>query len=243
MGIYTDLATTSQSIKTGKPRIGLDRSSAQQLLAKAAIMDPTIGSDYAATDEVQTIPEQTDAGAADTYTLTFTFPRQNSGKGLIFTTAAIAYDAVDTVIETAIDVAATAATWVAWTNADISVSMAGAAGLDDGTVTLTFDGASVNEEPFEITVLTATGFTKTGDAVRTTGGQLDRPAAQALFDLGIVTGTLQDSAEAPADWTKPASLTKRPRINLIQDLATQTIWEDGTDDAYNAVAALYSFTT
>jgi hypothetical protein len=242
MGIYTTLTTNSQVIgPAAKPRVGLDRSSAEQLLNKALVFDPSIRTAFAAQDEVQTIPEQTDAGVGDTYTLTFTFPRQNAGKGLVFTTAGIAYDAVDTVIETAIDVAATAATWTAWTNADISVSMAAAAGLDDGTVTLTFDGASVTEEPFEITTLAATGFTSVGDAVRTTGGQLDRRATQTLYDLGVIEGTLQDSAEAPT-WTRPTSkLLKRPRLSLIQDLAVQTVWEDGTDDAHDAVAALYAF--
>ncbi len=237
MGIYTNLVTGSQSIgPAAKPRVGLDRSSAEQLLNKAAVIDPVVRTAFAAANEVQTILEQTDAAAADTYTLTVSIPKI----GITFTTAAIAYNAVDTVIETAIDVAATAITWVAWTNADISVSMAGAAGVDDGTVTLTFDGTSVAETPVDATVLTATGFTKTGVIARATGGQVDRDATQALIDLGIVAGTLQKSGDTPT-WTKPTTkLLKEPRISLIQDLAFQAVYEDGSDEAYDAVAALYA---
>ena len=236
MGIYTNLATTTAFIKTSKPRVGLDRSSANQMLNKADVFDPAIGSAYAAGNEVQTIPTQTDSGAADTYTLTINLPRLAVGT---FTTAAIAYDAVDTVIETAIDVAATSAAVTGWTNADISVSMGGAAGASDGTVILTFDGTSVANQPVELTVLTATGFTKDGPVVRTTGGQQNRQATQALYELNAIAGTLQQSAEAPT-WTKPESNGQtRPRTSLLRDLALQTIVEDGTEDAYDAIVALY----
>ena len=59
MGIYTTLTTTDSMVigPAAKPRVGLDRSSAEQLLNRAAILDPTIGTTFAATDEVQTIPE------------------------------------------------------------------------------------------------------------------------------------------------------------------------------------------
>ncbi len=239
MGIYTTLTTTNSQVigPAAKPRVGLDRSSAEQLLNKALVYDPSIRTAYAARDEVQTIPEQTDAGVGDTYTLTFTFPRQNAGKGLTFTTAGIAYDAIDSVIETAIDVAATAATWTAWTNADISVSMAGAAGLDDGTVTLTFDGASVSEEPCVLTVLTATGWTQDGVIARTTPGQTDRNGAQALFEVGAITGAFWICGNTPS--LTAGTTLKRPRAGLITDLAMVAAWEDGNDAIYDACRALY----
>ena len=235
MGIYTDLATGSSTIKAAKPRVGLGRASAEALLAQAEKFDPTIASDYAAQDEVQTIPEQTDAGAGDTYTLNIVIPKI----AINITTAAIAYDATAATIEAAIDTAATAATWTDWTNADISVAEENSAGLDDGYITLTFDGDSVTERGVEVIVLTATGFTKSGVSARTTGGQTDRKATMALFYLGVVTGTLQDSVEAPSDWTKPAALVKRPRYGLIKDLAHQAAVEDGSDDVITAVNALY----
>lgn len=239
MGVYTNLADLSQSIKQEVPRVGLDRSSAHQLKNRVHIFDAAIRAPYAALNEVQTIPEQTDAGAGDTYTLTIDLPWLAVGT---FTTAGIAYDAVAATIETAIDVAATAAGVTGWVNGDISVAMVGAAGLDDGAVTLTFDGASVANTPATLTVLTATGFTKTDPIVRTIGGQVDREATQALFDLGIVSGTLHQSLDAPADWVRPTAPNgKKPRIGLIKDLATQASYEDGTDEILAAVAELYQF--
>lgn len=237
MGIYTDLATGSNTIAPAVPRSGLDRSSAEQLLSKAVRHDPLIGSAYAARDDVQVIPEQTDAAAADTYTLTIALL---GSVDVSFTTADIAYDAVDTVIETAIDVAATAATFPTWTNADISVSMGGSAGVDDGTVTLTFDGASVTETAVALVILTATGFTKTDPIARTTTGQADRKAAQALFELNAVSGTLTASGVAPTDWVRPATGGQsRPRKGLLRDLAVQSIIEEGDDLVYDAVVAIY----
>ena len=237
MGIYTNLATGSVSIAASKPRAGLDRASAEQLLSKASQHDPLIGTVYAAKDEVQTIPHQSDSWAADTYTLTISLPRLAVGT---FTTAAIAYNATAATIETAIDVAATSASVTGWTNGDITVAEVGSAGVSDDAVTLTFDGASVTEQPAEATVLAATGFTAVTPVVRTTGGQVDREATQALFALNVISGTLQQSAEAPSDWVRPAGVGQsRPRAGLIKDLAVQATWEDGTDDAYNAIAALY----
>lgn len=233
MGIYTDLASTSPI--AAKPlAVGLDRSSNSQMLANAEIADPALRTVNAATDEVTTIPEQTDAGAADTYTLTLTFHGRLAGEAPI-TTAAIAYNAVDTVIESAIDTAMAA--FPSWTNADISVAMGGAAGLDDGTVTLTFDGASVTGAGVEVD-LVATGFTETTPIVRTATGQADRKATQALMDLNVISGALHAAPALPT-WTKPESFGRRPRTHLIGDLARMTVAEDGNSDAYDAVKALY----
>lgn len=232
MGIYTDLANSNRV--TSGPGVGLDRSSGGQLLSKAALHDPTVSPALAASNEVSVIPEQTDAGVADTYTLTLDF--YGALKGTSVTTAAIAYDAVDTAIESAIDTAAAALP--SWTNSDISVAMAGAAGLDDGTVTLTFDGASVAEIPCVVT-LAATGFTATTPITRT-AGKADRKALQALFDLNVVSGTVHDSPNAPTDWVRPESTGQtRARYQLIRDLAVLASQEDGTDEIIDAVAALY----
>jgi len=235
MGIYTDLASTSPI--PGKPRVGLDRTSGEQLLSKAALHDPSVGSAYAGADEVSVIPEQTDAGAADTYTITLEFPTVAGGTTV--TTAAIAYNAVPATIEGAIDTAMTSASFPSWTNADISVSGSGAAGIDDGTVTLTFDGTSVNNIPCLVT-WTATGFTANGSTTRSTPGQVDRKAAQALFELNVISGSLWNSGEQPSGLTRPASNGQsRPRYQLIRDLAIQAAVENGKDYIYDAVVALY----
>ena len=95
----------------------------------------------AAVDEVQVIAQFIRAPSGGTYTITL-----DDGVEDPITTGNIAYNAADTVIETAIDVAMTAASYPTWTNADISVSMGGAAGISDGIVTLTFDGTSVDDK-------------------------------------------------------------------------------------------------
>ena len=237
MGIYTNLATGSQTIKTAKPRIGLGRASAQYLLAQAATLDPPIRTALAAADEVQSIPHQASSGALDTYTLTIRLPGLQRGT---FTTAAIAFDAVDTVIETAIDVAATAAAVTDWTNADISIAMVAAAGVSDGIVTITFDGASVTEQVALLTDMTCTGWTQDGVITRTTDGGPDREAMQAMIDLGIVAGAAPSTGDAPT-WTRPTLLSTRtrPRVNVIQDLAQQSSYEEGTDEVASAVKTLY----
>jgi hypothetical protein len=235
MGIFADLASTAQY--PGKPLgVGLDRSSTQQILAAADYSDPVIAALYAAADEVATIPHQTDSGAADTYTLTLTFHGSLAANDAV-TTAAIAYNAVDSTIEAAIDTAMTAASFPSWTNADISVLEDGAAGVSDDAVVVTFDGASVTEAPVVIT-LTATGFTATTPIVRTTAGQADRKAMQALIQLNVITGTLHDVGETPT-YTKPAALGRRPRTQCIRDLALLVTAAEGNEDVYDAVVALY----
>lgn len=237
MGIYTDLATGSSTIKPEAPRVGLDKASAHQLLNKAAIFDPTIGSDYAAADETSRIDQLTGTPTAGTYTLTFTMPTTDE----TFTTAGIAYNAAASVIETAIDTAATTAAITDWTNGDISVSEENTFGLSDGYCDFLCENA-VGEMPVIITIDTSsvTGIGGAQTITRSTPGQGDRNAAQALFEMNVVEGTLHNSGEAPTDWVKPTSpTTKKPRAGLIKDLAWQATIEDGTDDAYDAVAALY----
>jgi len=233
MGIYLDLSSTSPI--ADKPlAVGLDRSSNSQMLANAAISDPSLRTAYAAIDELAPIPEQTDAGSSDTYTLTLTPHGRLSGEDAV-TTASIAFDATASTIESAIDTAM--ASFPSWSNADISVAEENSAGLDDGFITLTFDGTSVDETAWIVT-LVATGFTETTPIVRTTPGQGDRKATQALFELNIVAGSLHDIPDTPT-WTKPDSLGRRPRTHLIGDLAKQATAEDGNDEAYDAVKVLY----
>lgn len=232
MGFYTDLTTNSAAIGTSAPRAGIDRASASQLLQKAAQHDPDVPASLASRDEVTVIPEQTSAGVADTYTLTFTFPNLSQAD---ITTGSIAYDAVDTVIEAAIDTAFAA--FPSWTNADISVAMSGAAGLDDGTVTLTFDGVSVASTP-SIVSMTPTGWTQDGVITRT-GGQGDRKALAALLALNVLSGTVHDIG-GTVSFTRPDSVGQsRPRTGLIYDLAIVTVVEEGSDDVFNTLAPLY----
>lgn len=89
----------------------------------------------AGVDEVQTLAQI--ASTSGNWTLTFTIP----GTVLPVTTASLSFDISNTELETAIDVAATAAEVVGWTNGDISVS--GVADINAGDLVMTFDGTSV----------------------------------------------------------------------------------------------------
>jgi hypothetical protein len=112
--------------------------------------------------------------------------------------------------------------------------------LDDGTVTITSDGASVLNEPADLVDLTATGFTKTGPVTKTTSGSGARKAVEALFELNVVSGTVNDPVDAPSDWVKPATNGQtRPRTKLIRDLCLAAAADDGNDNVYDAVVALY----
>jgi hypothetical protein len=204
------------------------------LIAGATKVDPALGSAYDAIDEVQSIPHQSSSGVGDTYTLTISLLRLQIGT---FTTAAIAYDATAATIETAVDVAATAAGVTDWTNGDITIAQAAAAGVSDGIVTLTFDGTSVAEEPCILTVMTPTGWTQDGVLTRTTPGQTDRNGAQALFAVGAITGSLWICGETPS--LTVGTTLKRPRMGLLVDLAMSAAWEDGNSAIYDACRALY----
>jgi len=107
-------------------------------------------------DEVQVIAEYLRAPSGGSFTLTL-----NDGVDAAcpVTTAAIAYNAAAATIETAIDVAMTAAGYTAWVNGHISVTESGTAGISDGTVTLTFDGASVDDKNWLPTVINGASLT------------------------------------------------------------------------------------
>ena len=98
----------------------------------------TVEGSTAPTDEVQVVQQYVRAPTGGDYTITV-----DDNVNAPVTTAAIAYDDADTVIQAAIDTAMTSASYPSWTNADITVLDGGSAGLSDGTVTLTFDGTSV----------------------------------------------------------------------------------------------------
>ena len=174
--------------------------------------------------------------SAGTFALTFVM----NTTGETFTTAGIAYNATAATIEGAIDTAATTASITSWTNGDVSVSEEGSAGLSDGYCDFLCEN-SVGEMPVIITIDTSsvTGIGGAQTVTRTTGGQGDRKATQALYELNVVAGTLQASGDATV-WTRPESVGQsRPRYGLIKDLTLQAVYEDGTDDAYDSIVGLY----
>jgi len=161
-------------------------------LAQVPVVTTTQGA--MATDEVQTVVQYGRAPTGGTYTLWI------SDGTTSFTTADIAFNAAAAVIETAIDVAATAATYPAFTNGDITVAeVGGVAGVSDGGgVTLTYDGASVTNTNFETTIINGaslTGTTITGGS--TLGLQMlvlnsdvtNRVPVGGRFTIATETGT------------------------------------------------------
>lgn len=154
MGIYTDLLNNAKSWDSGEQTgansdtVAGDRAITREIKAfKTRQGDPDIGNDFAATDEIQSIATYAITAESGNFTLTVLL---RSGEW--FTTASIAYNANAATIETAIDVAATAAGITDWTNADISVALG--TDLNAGDLTLTYDGDSVtdvNHQPVVIT--------------------------------------------------------------------------------------------
>lgn len=229
MGILTDLAGV---IASDYPA-ALDRSARQKLLSTARKLDPELTVENSAKDETFHIPVQTSSGVGDTYTLTFEF--YGRLRGVKFTTNSIVYSSNEGPIESAINSKASAAI-PGWIDSDILAIGSAGNGLSDGTLDFEFS-ASVAGVPCVVT-LTPTGWATDGTPSRTVKGQGERPALQALFALGFVTGTVHHSPEVPTDWARPETSAKGNR-QLIYDLANLASIEDGTDAILNTVLALY----
>lgn len=143
--------------------------------------DPTYHPRDAAKDEVQSIAQHVPTVSGGDFTLTVTL-----FNGETFTTADIVYEASAATIETAIDVAATAASITDWTNGDISVS---GGHLNTAPVVLTYDGASVLSQKHFLTVIDGTGLTGGGSAgaiTVSTDGQPNRPAVATMDLIGLI---------------------------------------------------------
>lgn len=162
--------------------------------ANAATIESAIDTAVAAVDEVQTIPQFTAPVSGGTFTLTIKLP----GVAPI-TTAAIAYDANAATIEGAIDTAVTAAgTVTGWTNGDITVAVTTTLVAGDGT--LTYDGASVDDQAVGLATIDGALLTGGGSAntiVRTNPGH----APVSGWSAGDITVAGGDLTSAPVTLT------------------------------------------
>jgi hypothetical protein len=182
---------------------------------------------YDEANEVQSIAIYDGTVSGGTFTLTITL-----SNGETFTTAAIAFDAVAATIETAIDVAATAAAVTDWTNADISVA---GGTLDSAPVTLTFDGDSVENAHHVLTVVDGTELTGGGSAgavTVTTNGQAKRMAWAILKATGAIGGTPLPQGTSGAVTAGPGIANP---IRLSQGTIRALAKEAAFDDANAAV--------
>ncbi len=142
-------------------------------------------------DEIQVIAQYARAPSGGTYTLYF-----DDNVETPLTTAAIAFDATAATIETAVDTAFTA--YPSWTNGDVAVTESGSAGISDGTVTLTFDGTSVDEKNWDPTIVdgalltgvTASSGTSLGlQSLVLNSTNTDLVPVGARFTIATETGT------------------------------------------------------
>lgn len=114
---------------------------------------------------------------------TLTFLLKN---GETFTIAAAGFDVSAAALETLIDTAATGVV-TGWTNGDITVT-ASTTDLQDGTLTLTFDGTSVSNEPSH--VLTTMVDSRTGGVSPATLISNTTVCLQTAIDLAAVAASI-----------------------------------------------------
>lgn len=186
--------------------------------------DPAYLARDAVKTEVQSIAQHVPTISGGTFALTVKL-----FSGETFTTAVIVYEASAATIETAIDVAATAASITGWTNGDITVA---GGHLNTAAVTLTFDGASVVSQKHFLTVIDGallTGGGSAGVVSVTTDGQPNRPALATMNLIGLI-GDTQPIGNLPvsADYVGvQGSLHLNPNELVLRMLATEAGIETG----------------
>lgn len=223
MGVFQDLLNNAKTFKSGSPLAQY----VQSLINRQ--VDPAAGSAAAAaTDAVHTLAVSTQTSG--TFTLTFTLRN-----GETFTTGALTYDDIVGDIETAIDVAATAASITGWTNGDISVS---GGAVDANPVVFTFDGDSVSGINHPVTVLNDVDGAggAWGSVSITTDGQSLRRALDVMLALGVLdSGTIKPQADAASTtaWVIGPNWGKVPG-NIVRDLFRELAEEDVNNDTYHA---------
>lgn len=192
-----------------------------------------------AANEVQSLAQYAENFSSGEFTLTIKLSNASE-----FTTAGIAYDATAATVETAIDVAATAASLgIGWTNGDISVSNGP---LTTTALLLTYDGASVDELSHNqavINVNTLSGGTLATPAEETLSGgtENDRNAWASLIALGIA---LEGDVPPLGDDTVPFNRASDPGNNpgypssaTIRALAAEASIADDNISTQNEVLA------
>jgi len=193
-------------------------------------------------DEVQTINQYANNPTGGTFTLTVDLQGEPA-----FTTAAIAFNANAATIETAIDVAATAAAVGGWTNGDITVA-AEATNLTDGDITLTFDGNSVDELLHTLSTVNPAALVlldPLDDPAEstTTAGEEVRPALAALLAAGIFGGTLPEQGAAPSGVVDAHGFELGPNPHRVSNdtikaLCLQAARDDGREELYGELLAI-----
>jgi hypothetical protein len=227
--VLADLLASPKTFSATKPRTGDNRLIHQQL---AEILrdqgDFEYPAGYTGVNEVQNIAIFGGSVSAGTFTLTVTL---RSGQS--FTTAGIAFGANAATIQTAIDVAATAAAVPGWVNGHIVVS---GGPLTTTPLVLTFSGASVAANNHGQTTINGAGLTggTAGAATTSVDGQTNRKAWATLKVLGLVTSA------PPAQGANPTGIVTSPKGAIPHGLSKTTlkalITEAAIEDLNNGVS-------
>lgn len=234
MGLITDFLSASVGIDHDLPIDPLDSRAYRELQAIENRGNFALPVSLQAVDELQSIAIYVPTVSGGTFTLEFVLASDET-----FTTAAIAFNAAASVIETAIDTAATAASIVGWTNGDISVA---GGDLNTNPVTLTFDGTSVKEQNHDLVVMddgSLTGGGSGGAITTTTEGQSDRLGYGILTQYGIVAGTVPAEDVVPTALVVAASPGERLfSAETIRAIALEIAVAEGNNVAiYDAIVA------
>jgi hypothetical protein len=233
MGIYTDILTSARTIDLGGDdglRIGEQRSVVQAL---RGLHDRQGDRDYPAgfdaENEVQSIAIHEAGTDGGTYALDFTL-----FGGVEFSTAALAHDADDEDIQTAIDTAADGVV-ADYTAGDIAVT---GGPLTTDPVVLTYSGASVaglnhgTVAVDNIDLVDDATPTDAGAVTVTNHGQSKRTAWAILRETGVISDDppVQGTSAALTRATYPQNNPLYPDQGLIRALAREAAYVDGNAD-------------
>jgi len=223
MGVYADLRA-QPSVEAGSL---LDN----ELRNLEAGVDPDRPAAFDSANEVQTVAQYLSDPSAGTFTLAITI----DGNRIV--TAGIAFDAIASAIEGAIDTAATGEI-PGWTNGDITVA-GGTLEVAGAPVTLTFDGASVAGSShvlteFDPTLLTGGTFDDP-PVSRTTTGQPTRYAWAVLNAQSLIDTPLPSNIAARSDiviTTGPNFGNVLLRADVLNEMFRACADEDGNNATY-----------
>lgn len=140
-------------------------------------------------NEVQTLAQYVNDPTGGTWTLTIDLASENP-----FTTAPIAYNASAAAIQTAIDVAATAAGVTGWANGHIVVA---GGPLTSANVTLTFSGLSVLNQNHALSSVSGAGLTlgSEGSQVFTVTARTPSNGLSATTNIAFTPALVSDAID------------------------------------------------
>lgn len=189
MGLFSNLLATAKTFDTTLPITALDKVVVRELQAIVDQGDVTLPAILESINEVQQIEKYVTDFTNGEFTLTIKL--NNAAQ---FTTAGIAFDAVAAAVETAIDVAATAASLgIGWTNGDIEV-LGGNLLAVGSALTLGFTGTSVRNRDHDQSIINLNTLT---------GGDLAVPSVTttASGNSGVATDEVQQIEQYATNFT------------------------------------------